>query len=91
MLFKNKKNNCSNSGFETLKDFLNYLQEHNQKYKVILDSAGNWCASVGNYSLKKILKEQEDNNENDNTNNNWYYFISNYLFNYCFLFGGAYL
>lgn len=71
MLFKKQKNNLKNdSGFDTLKDFLNYLQQNNQKYKVILDNNGNWCASVGNFALKKHIKEQEESQDNDNTNNN---------------------
>lgn len=71
---KSKKQKVlNNSGFNDLKDFLNYLTSQKIKYKCIIDSNGNWCASVGGQSVKRYLKDEiisGEINENDNINNN---------------------
>lgn len=67
MLFsKNKTTKKYNeSGFQTLKDFLDYLQANKIKYKCIIDNEGNWCASVGGQSVKRYLNEQKEEKQQD--------------------------
>lgn len=75
MLFlKSKKQKaCNNSGFNDLKEFLDYLTSNKIKYKCIIDNNGNWCASVGNQSVKRYMKEnseEQQDNDSNNTDNN---------------------
>lgn len=71
-MFKKDKKILNNSGFNSLKDFLEYLTINKIKYKCIIDNNGNWCASVGGQSVKRYLKDEnnEETSENDNNTNN---------------------